>query len=232
MFPNLPRKFFVVVILVFIVLNTGLFYLFNFSLPQNVEVTDLTTSSAVLIWNTKLPETSSVFYSPNPILIKLLPLTIGFVHRVNETEKTVNHRVVVSGLKPRQKYTLSLASGIHFYKSQKVKTIGLDSQLLKISKSSLPTIATMETTDKNPSITIFGLVINKNNQGISGSLIKINTKNQSFSALTDNQGRFSLNLPELTDNFFFITALNGTASQNMISVSKNLIKQPILMGLP
>ncbi len=260
MFPNLPRKFLITIILIFILLNTGLFYLLNFSLPQNVEVTDITANSAAIVWNTKAKEASQLLYSSNPVFIKLLPLTVGFVQRENEAQKSVNHRLVLSGLKPGQKYYLAIVSGIHFYKSQKVKSVGLNNRLLKITESSIPIIKTLssvilgrirqlaETTPESDlsaeasakadsgqarMTNVTGLVTTNNLQLIPNALVIIKTaSNQVFSVLTDNQGGFSLKVPETTDNLIFITALNGTTSQKMIAVSKNLIKQPILMRLP
>ncbi len=231
--PILQRKTLYLVIVIFCVLNIGLFYLLNFSLPQNVEVTDLTANSAVLIWNTKKGEDSKVFYSSNPFFIKLLPLTIGFVKRENDHEKTVNHRLVLSHLKPGQKYYLAIySSGLHFYKSQRVKKVALDNRYLQITESSIPPIVTDTNTATNRPVEIKGIVINKDHQEISGSLVQAKVNNRSFSVLTDDQGRFSLMLPEITDGLIFITALNGISSQKMIALPRSLIKQPILMKLP
>lgn len=235
MFTILPRKFVILLIFLFALGSLGLWYLLSFSPPQNVQVTNQTDNSAVVVWNTVKPSTSNVYYSSNPALLKLLPLTFLATSLARSSEQTINHRLLLSPLPANQIYYLSISNWFHFYTTQRVTTTGLNNSFSqRISGVSLPIIKTLSHVILGRMTNVTGIVTNNKLQPVSSALVIVKTaSNQAFSSLTDQKGNFSLTVP-LTDKdtVVFFTALNGVNQQKNIVVTKNIIKQPILIVLP
>lgn len=238
MFTLLPRKLVIVLIFFFALGSLGLWYLLSFSPPQNVTVTDIKDTSAVVTWNTVKPSTSNVYYSSNPLLLKFLPLSFLLVHLSRNNTLTTNHRVVLSNLSPSRLYYLSLSNWFHFYTTQRLTFTGINNSFWqRIPSISLPVVQitdnSKQITVNSKQITITGIVTNNKLQPISGALVLAKTLGQTFSTLTDSRGNFSFNLNlSGKDHLVFFTAQNGVSQQKNIIVAREILKQPVLITLP
>ncbi len=247
----LPRRLVIILIFIFALGSLGLWYILFFSLPYNVQVTNLRENSAVVIWNTTKPTTSNVYYSANPLLLKLLPLSFPFVELKRDNRLTINHLTILSGLKPGQTYYLAISRWLYFYSTQKTAVNG------KFVNFGLPVIKTLSASVilGNPPLAgdsridsgqarmteisarmanINGVVTDSKLKPLPNALVIVKTpSNYSFSSLTDQKGNFSLNVPLAgKDNLVFATVLNGIRQQKTIMVLTDRLKQPVLIKLP
>lgn len=234
----LPRKFIVLLIFLLTLGSLGLWYFLSFSPPQNVQITDQTDNSAVVVWNTVKPSASNVYYSTHPLLLKFLPLTFLATSLARDHELTTNHSLVLTNLKPNQIYYLSLSNWFHFYSTQRVTNTGLNNGFWqRIPSVSLPTIKIVGSQPpkaNSQQLVVSGIVTNNKLQPVPGAIVIAKTASgQAFSTLSDQKGNFSLNL-SLTDkdHLVFFTGQNGVNQQKNIVVAREIINQPVLITLP
>ena len=226
MFIKLPRKLVIGLIFVFAILNVWLWYFLAFNPPHNVIATDITHNEAVVVWNSRKPTLSTVYFSSHPFLLKLLPLTIPFVEMRRNNIKTTNHRIVLSSLEASSTYSIAISDNLHFYKVNSVSLFNLDNKIInKINGLELPKIKT-DSTSPSGLLTIRGMTVP------NYLVVARTTSGKYFSGITDVKGNFYLNIdPKTIEKTLFITVYNRINQQRTVVIPQKLFSQPILIDL-
>lgn len=235
MFTHLSTRFILFAIILLAFIGFGAWYILTFSPPQTVMVTDVTDTSAAVLWTTKTPTTSTILLFNDSRLASLIPFTLPFGRQFALSESTVNHRIVVSGLNANTTYYPVIISDGHLYRVQKYVPSNLPSHTIQKSiNSPFPILKTLSKALSTISITqINGIVRNVKNVPYKGALVvaRYGTGDAIRSVVTDESGRFRIDIPNNGQIVLLITAYYGTNLQTTVPLYGRLKQYPLTITL-